>query len=121
MININKIKLAAKKGISLKPTHITLKRYEITSNGMRGGKKEEVIIGEYDVFIDDSKRNMNININDPGNLTTFRSLKMIIVIEDNELLINDFFEVNSIKYRVTYPGELVPGVYEADLSIIGGT
>ncbi|EGT3614908.1 hypothetical protein FHH43_01465 [Clostridium perfringens] len=119
MIDVNEIKEAALEGIALKPTHITLERFEKVSNGMNGFKTKKVTVGEFDVFIDDSKRNANFNVGDSGGIMTVRSLGMLIVIDS--LLIGDFFIFNGNKYEVTYPGELVPGVYNADIKIVGET
>lgn len=119
MIDVNEIKEAALEGIALKPTHITLERYERVSNGMKGSRKERVTIGEFDVFIDDSKRNINLNTEEAGLSISTRSLTLLIVIDS--LLVGDFFILNGNKYEVTYPGELVQGVYNADIKIVGDT
>lgn len=119
MIDINEIKEAALEGIALKPTHIVLERYKKVSNGMNGFRKEKVTVGEYDVFIDDFKRSINFNTKEAGLNFSTRSLTLLIVIDS--LLIGDFFIFKGNKYEVTYPGELVPGVYNADIIIVGDT
>ena len=48
-----------------------------------------------------------------------RSLTLLIVIDS--LLVGDFFILNGNKYEVTYPGELVQGVFNADIKIVGDT
>ena len=119
MIDVNEIKEAALEGIALRPTNITLKRYEKVSNGMNGFRKEEVTVGKFDVFIDDTIRNPNFSNKESGGVSTVRSLGMIIV--TNSLLVGDFFILNNNKYEVTYPGELVTGVFNADIKIVGDT
>lgn len=123
MIDVNEIKDAALEGIALKPTHIVLERYEKVSNGMNGFRKEKVAVGEYDVFIDDSKRSSgksdSLSTMESGGLFLVRSLTLLIVIDS--LLVGDYFILNGNKYEVTYPGELVTGVYNADIKIVGET
>ncbi|HII4494901.1 hypothetical protein [Clostridium perfringens] len=123
MIDANEIKEAALEGIALKPTHIALERYEKVSNGMNGFRKEKVTVGEYDVFIDDSNRSSgksdSLSTVESGGLFLVRSLTLLIVIDS--LLVGDFFILNRNKYEVVYPGELVQGVYNADIKIVGDT
>lgn len=121
MIDIKEIKEATLEGIALKPTHITLERYIEVSNGMKGYRKEKVNVGEFDIFIDDASRpgSTNFAYKDNGEVITVRSINMLIVIDS--LLIGDFFILNNNKYEVTYPGELVPGVYNADIRMVGET
>ncbi|HHD2753290.1 TPA: hypothetical protein ACOTG0_002099 [Clostridium perfringens] len=119
MIDVKEIKEAALEGIALKPTHIALERLEKVSNGMNGFKKKKVTVGEFDVLIDDSKRNANFNVGDSGGIMTVRSLTMLIVIDS--LLVGDYFILNGNRYEVTYPGELVSGVYNSDIKIVGET
>ncbi|MDM0998610.1 hypothetical protein QTI99_14220 [Clostridium perfringens] len=123
MIDVNEIKEAALEGIALKPTHIVLERYKKVSNGMKGFRKEKVTVGEYDVFIDDSNRSSgksdSLSTVESGGLFLVRSLTLLIVIDS--LLVGDFFILNGNKYEVTYPGELVPGVFNADIKIVGDT
>ncbi|MGV1117844.1 hypothetical protein ACQR3D_15285 [Clostridium perfringens] len=123
MIDVNEVKEAALEGIALKPTHIVLERYENVSNGMNGFRKEKVAVGEYDVFIDDSNRSSgksdSLSTVESGGLFLVRSLTLLIVIDS--LLVGDFFILNRNKYEVVYPGELVQGVYNADIKIVGDT
>ncbi|MCY6372462.1 hypothetical protein [Clostridium ganghwense] len=117
-LNIERIKQQVKRGIAIKPTHIKLIRKEKISNGMRGGKEKPVDVAELDVFIDDSKHSLSGNLKESGKINRIRSLTMLAVAEGFEIKEGDYFIANEIKYRVTYPGMLVEGVYNSDLEVV---
>lgn len=118
-LNEERIKAKVKRAIEIKPTHIVLNRFDKTSNGMRGEKTKEVVIGEFDAFIDDSKHNYIVeSIRESGTIKRTRGITMIAVIEAFELFEGDFFLLDGIKYRVTYPGEVVKDVYIADIEAV---
>ena len=123
MINIDKIKKAAIKGISLKPTEITLYRSILKPNiNLIGSVKEEVEIGTYNVFVDDSKKNISIangGLEEAGEVFKVLNIFMLIVISDNVICKGDYFILDNNKYTVLYPGELVKDVYNADIEMIG--
>lgn len=117
-LNVERIKAKVKKGIAIKPTHITLKRMEKVSNGMRGYTEKEITIAELDVFIDDSKHSIATNVKEAGSIQRVRSLNMLVVAEGFEIKEGDYFEASNLKYRVTYPGEIISGVYNSDLEVV---
>jgi hypothetical protein len=119
VINEEKIKAKVKKAIAIKPTHISLMRVEQVSNGMRGTTDKEVKVSELDVFIDDSKHNLiTENTKESGSFKRTRGISMLAATENFDIKEGDYFVLNGIKYRVTYPGLIVKDVYNADLEVI---
>lgn len=119
MINEEKIKFKVKKAISIKPTHITLIRLEKVSNGMRGGKEQEAIVAELDIFIDDSKNNLVIErTKESGISKRTRGINMLATTDGFDIKEGDYFTHNEVKYRITYPGLIVKDVYNSDLEVI---
>lgn len=118
-LNVERIKAKVKKVITIKPTHITLMRTEKVSNGMRGGAEKPVTVAELDIFLDDSKHNLLLdNVKESGTVKRTRGLYMLAVAEGFEIKEGDYFEASSLKYRVTYPGEILSGVYNSDLEVV---
>ena len=118
MINEEKIKMQAKKNIAKRPTHIILMRKEKVSNGMHGGREEEIKVGEFNIFLDDTKHNLILdNVKESGTVKRTRGISMFAVTE-KEIKEGDYFEANGSKYRVTYSGMIIKDVYNADLEVI---
>lgn len=118
-LNEAKIKQQVKRAITLKPTRVQLKRTEQTSNGMRGGTPKEANVAELDIFIDDSKHNLvSESTNEAGAIKKTRGITMIAIAEGFEIKENDYFTANGVKYKVTYPGYLIDGVYNSDLEVV---
>lgn len=115
-MNIEKIKLQVKKGISKKPTTIKLFRTVGEDDGM--SEIAEILLGELEVLFQDSKRSLALNTNDSGISTKVRSLSILAVIEDFEIKSNDYFKVNEVKYRIIYPGEILKGIYSSDVEMV---
>lgn len=118
-LNVERIKTKVKKGIAIKPTHITLMRTERVSNGMRGGTEKPVTVAELDIFLDDSKHNLLLdNVKESGTVKRTRGLSMLAVVEDIEIKEGDYFISNKLKYKIAYLGEIIPGVYNSDLEVV---
>ncbi|WP_409068846.1 hypothetical protein ACFLKC_14020 [Clostridium caseinilyticum] len=119
-MNIDRIKLQAKRSIAKRPTHIILLRKEKVSNGMHGGREEEITVGEFDIFIDDTKHNLLLdNIKESGTVKRTRGISMFAVVdEDIEIKEGDYFITNGYKYRVTYPGMIIKDIYNSDLEVV---
>lgn len=118
-LNEERIISQIKKAIALKPTHITLMRKEKVSNGMRGGQEKPVKVAEFDVLIDDSQRNLvSENVNETGSLKMTRGVNLIAITEGFEIKEDDYFIIDNIEYKVTYPGMIVKGVCNADLEVV---
>ncbi|KGO14582.1 hypothetical protein AL714_17890 [Clostridium botulinum] len=119
MININRIKMQAKRSIAQRPTHIILMRKEKVSNGMHGSREKEVKVAELDIFLDDTKHNLLLdNVKESGVVKRTRGISMFAVTEGIEIREGDYFEANGYKYRVTYPGMIIKDVYNSDLEVI---
>ena len=118
MINEARIKLRVKKAIALKPTSIILMRNEKANNGMRGGKDSPITVAIIDGLLDDSSHNEVYKITtDAGVYQNISAIKFITVVEGFEIKTDDYFALNGIKYRVTYPGMIFPGLYNAELEV----
>ncbi|AXG94056.1 hypothetical protein HYH82_06730 [Clostridium botulinum] len=118
-MNEARIKAQAKKNIAKRPTHIILLRKEKASNGMHGGREEEITVGELDIFIDDTKHNLILgNVKESGTVKRTRGISMFAVTEGLKIKEGDYFETNGYKYRVTYPGMIIKDVYNSDLEVI---
>ncbi|WP_238884520.1 hypothetical protein [Clostridium sp. YIM B02551] len=124
MINLERVKGQVLKAISIKPTHISLMRNEVDSNGMRGGKKRADLVAKIDVFIDDSNHS-NVGGNnkitgegkEAGSIYSVKNISMLIVAEGFEVKVGDYFELNGLRYEVTYPGLIMGNIYESDLEV----
>lgn len=117
-LNEERIKAKVVKAIAIKPTHITLMRKGLVSNGMRGSTEKEVKVAELDIFFDDSKHNLLLdNIREAGRVNRTRGISMIAV-ADFEIKEGDYFTIDSNKYRVIYPATIVKDVYNADLEVV---
>ncbi|MHC1681389.1 MAG: hypothetical protein AB6733_00250 [Clostridiaceae bacterium] len=118
MINEVRIKQRIKKAISLKPSSVTLMRNEKVSNGMRGGKDSPVTVATFDGLLDDSSHNKVYKVTtDAGVYQNIGAIKFITVVEGFEIQTDDYFTLNGVKYRVTYPGMIFPGLYNAELEV----
>ena len=119
MINEARIKAKVIRAIAIKPTHITLMRKELVSNGMRGSTEKEVKLIELDIFFEDSKHNLLLdNIKEGGTVRKTRGISMLAVVEGIEIKEGDYFSIGDSKYRIIYPGLLIKDVYNADLEVI---
>ena len=118
MLNVNMIKKAALKGISLRPTNITLLRPTFISNGMNGKRPGEPLqIYNDDVFLDDMEagtKNDNYTIDESGDYKELTG-KYFLVVTDIEIKVNDYFTYKDSKYIVLDPVELVSGVWKCSL------
>lgn len=115
MINELKIKQQVKKAIAVKPTNIALLRQEKSSNGMKGGTAKEVKIVELDVLIDDTEHSTLLATTE---IKRTRNMTMLAVTDNIEINTEDYFLLNSCKYRIVYVQNIVKDVYSCDLEMV---
>ncbi len=119
MINETRIKEKVKKAIALKPTHIVLMRNKGESNGMRGNKNTSDKVAEFDAFLNDSKHTIwQPQIVESGSVQRIRSLTLLALCEGFEIKKDDYFTANGLNYKISYPGMIFAGLYNADLEVI---
>lgn len=119
-LNVERIKQKVKRAITIMPTEITLMRKTNIDDGMGGyieGNPDTV--ATFQGFLDDSHKSVWLDIaKDSGTINRTRSIRLLAVCEGFEIKKGDYFEVKGLKYNVTYPGEIIEGVYNADLEVI---
>lgn len=119
-LNVEKIKQKVKRATAIKPTDIKLMRKTNIDDGMGGhieGKPDTV--ATFQAFLDDSHKSVWLDITkDSGTINRTRSIRLLAVCEGFEIKKGDYFEVKGLKYSVTYPGEIVEGIYNTDLEVI---
>lgn len=119
MIHEARIKDKVKKAINLKPTHIKLMRPSSISNGMRGTKPSLDFVAEFDALLNDSRHSiLQSQAAESGTVQRIRSLTLLAVCDGFEIKKGDCFTFNDLNYKVTYPGMIFTGLYNADLEVI---
>lgn len=125
-MNIERIKVQVNNAIKKKPTHIKIYRKTKSEDGMSAPKEvifgvmdtTELLVGEIDVFFNDSNRGYVSNkYSDSGVSTKVRSIS-ILAVPGFEICEDDYFYIKENKYIVIYSGQIIDGVYECDLEAI---
>lgn len=118
-LNVERIKNQVKKAIAIMPATINLKRVSKTDDSMGGYIENIIDVATFDGFIDDSNHSIYLDrMNEAGTVKRTRSIGLLAVCEGFEIKNDDYFESDGVKYKVTYPGRIVEGIYNADLEII---
>ena len=125
-MNVERIKVQVKNAIKKQLTHIKIYRKTKSEDGMSAPKEvifgvldtTELLVGETDVFFNDSTRAyITKSYSDSGVNSKVKSLS-ILAVPGFEICEDDYFYIKEIKYRVTYPAQIIEGIFDCDIEAI---
>lgn len=121
-INKGRIKAKVDQAISNLPTTITLKRDAKVSDGYDGYTEVPETVAEFDGFLDSSKSRLGVDSitqGDFGTIKTIRKVNLLAVFDETfEIKIGDYFVVDGIKYRVSYPRNQYDIYWECECEVV---